>query len=59
MNRKLFSAAILATAIVSATACKKDKSTPNYAKADDFMASHAIKEQSFTGNAGAGFTITG
>jgi len=59
MNRKLFSAAILATAIVSATACKKDKSTPNYAKADDFMASHAIKIQSFTGNAGAGFTITG
>ena len=59
MKATLLSAAILATAIVSVTACKKDKSTPNYAKADDFMASHAIKEQSFTGNAAAGFTITG
>lgn len=59
MKASLLSAAILATAIVSVTACKKDKSTPNYAKADDFMASHAIKEQSFTGNAATGFTITG
>jgi len=59
MKATLFSAAILATAIVSVTACKKDKSTPNYAKADDFMASHAIKEQSFTGNAATGFSITG
>ncbi|OQP64846.1 hypothetical protein A3860_19010 [Niastella vici] len=59
MKASLLSAAILATAIVSVTACKKDKSTPNYAKADDFMASHAIKEQSFSGNAAAGFTITG
>jgi hypothetical protein len=59
MKATLLSAAILTTAIVSITACKKDKSTPNYAKADDFLASHAIKEQSFTGNAGAGFTITG
>jgi hypothetical protein len=59
MKATLLSAAILTTAIVSITACKKDKSTPNYAKADEFMASHAIKEQSFTGNAGTGFTITG
>jgi len=59
MKATLLSAAILTTAIVSITSCKKDKSTPNYAKADDFMASHAIKEQSFTGNAGTGFTITG
>ncbi|THU33579.1 hypothetical protein FAM09_25895 [Niastella caeni] len=57
--KALLSAAILTTAIVSITACKKDKSSPNYAKADDFMASHAIKQQSFTGNAGTGFTITG
>lgn len=59
MNRTLLSAAILATAIVSITACKKDKSTPNYAKADDFMASHAIKEQAFSGDAGTGFTVKG
>jgi hypothetical protein len=59
MKATLLSAAILTTALVSITACKKDKSTPNYAKADDFMASHAIKEQSFTGNAGTGFTLTG
>jgi hypothetical protein len=59
MKSTLLSAAILATAIVSVTACKKDKSTPNYAKADDFLASHAIKVQSFTGNAGTGFSIIG
>ena len=59
MKATLLSAAILTTAIVSITACKKDKTTPNYAKADDFMASHAIKEQSFTGNASSGFSITG
>jgi hypothetical protein len=60
MKATLLSAAILTTAIVSITACKKDKSTPpNYAKADEFMASHAIKEQSFTGNAATGFSITG
>jgi len=59
MKATLLSAAILATAIVSLPACKKDKSTPNYAKADDFMTSHAIKAQSFTGNAGTGFTIIG
>lgn len=59
MKATLLSAAILATAIVSVTACKKEKSTPNYAKADDFLASHAIKEQSFTGNAATGFSITG
>lgn len=59
MKATLLSAAILATAMTSITACKKDKSTPNYVKADDFMASHAIKEQSFTGNAASGFTITG
>jgi hypothetical protein len=59
MKATLLSAAILTTALVSITACKKDKSTPNYAKADEFMASHAIKEQSFTGNAGTGFTLTG
>jgi hypothetical protein len=59
MKATLLSAAILTTAMVSITACKKDKSTPNYAKADEFMASHAIKEQSFTGNAATGFIITG
>jgi hypothetical protein len=59
MKATLLSAAILTTAIVSITACKKDKSTPNYAKADDFLASHAIKAQSFTGNAGTGFSIIG
>ncbi|HEX6431609.1 MAG TPA: hypothetical protein VF008_28155 [Niastella sp.] len=59
MKATLLSAAILTTAIVSITACKKDKSTPNYAKADDFLASHAIKQQSFTGNAAAGFSIIG
>jgi hypothetical protein len=59
MKATLLSAAILATAITSITACKKDKSAPNYAKADDFMASHAIKEQSFTGNAATGFSVTG
>src|SRR5688572_17413372 len=59
MKSTLLSAAILATVIVSVTACKKDKSTPNYAKADDYMASHAIKVQSFTGNAAAGFSVIG
>jgi hypothetical protein len=60
MKAILLSATILTTALVSMTACKKDKSTPpNYAKADDVLAAHAIKQQSFTGNAGAGFTITG
>ena len=59
MKSTLLSAAILATAIVSVTACKKDKSTPNYAKADEFLASHAIKVQSFMGNASAGFSIIG
>ena len=60
MKTTLLSTAIVATAIISLSACKKDKSTPpNYAKADDFMASHALKTQSFTGNATAGFSITG
>jgi hypothetical protein len=59
MKRNLFSAAILAAAISTMPACKKDKGTPDYAKADDFMATHAIKEQSFTGNANTGFTIVG
>ena len=59
MKTTLLSTAIVAT-LISLTACKKDKSTPpNYAKADDIMAAHAIKIQSFTGNAGAGFTVTG
>ncbi len=44
MKATLLSAAILTTALVSMTACKKDKSTPpNYAKADDVLAAHAIK----------------
>jgi hypothetical protein len=59
MKTTLLSAAIFTTAIVSLSACKKDKGTPDYARADDFMTTHAIKEQTFTGNAGAGFTITG
>lgn len=60
MKATLLSAAILTTALATMTACKKDKSTPpNYAKADDVLAAHAIKQQSFTGNADAGFTITG
>lgn len=60
MKTTLLSTAIAATAIISLSACKKDKSTPpNYAKADDFMTSHAIPTQSFSGNATAGFTITG
>jgi hypothetical protein len=58
MKTKLFSAAILAI-VVGISACKKDKSTPDYAKADDFMASHAIPVQSFTGNATTGFAIIG
>jgi hypothetical protein len=59
MKATLLSAAILTTAFVSMTACKKDKTTPTYAKADEVLAAHAIKQQSFTGNASAGFTITG
>ncbi|WP_133054736.1 hypothetical protein [Niastella populi] len=60
MKATLLSAAILTTALATMTACKKDKGTPpNYAKADDVLAAHAIKQQSFTGNADAGFTITG
>jgi hypothetical protein len=60
MKTTLLSAAILAITIATIPACKKDKSTPpNYAKADDFLAAHAIPTQTFTGNAGTGFTIIG
>lgn len=59
MKTSLLSAAILATVIAIAPACKKDKAAPDYARADSFMETHAIPAQTFTGNAGTGFTITG
>jgi hypothetical protein len=59
MKRTLLSTTLLAIAITSITACKKDKSTPEYAKADALLASYAIRDQSFSGNATTGFTITG
>lgn len=60
MKTTFLSAAILATMIAIVPACKKNKdSVPNFAKADDFMARHAIPTQSFTGNATTGFSIIG
>ena len=60
MKTTFLSAAILATVIAIVPACKKNKDVaPNFANADNFMASNAIPTQSFTGNATAGFTITG
>lgn len=59
MKSTLFSAAMIAAALATLSACKKDKDKPNYAKADDVLAAHAIPTQSFTGNATTGFSITG
>lgn len=59
MKKTLFAASMIAAAITSLTACKKNNDAPQYAKADDFWISHAIPVQSFTGNAATGFTITG
>lgn len=60
MKTNLLSAAILATVISLVPACKKNKdATPVYERADAFLERHAVPTQTFTGNAGAGFTITG
>src|SRR5436190_14629069 len=59
MNSKLFSTTLLA-AVIAFSSCKKNNdTTPNYAKADDFFASHGAATQTFTGDAGTGFSITG
>ncbi len=59
MKCRLFSAAILAAAIATFSACKKSQEKPAYAKADDVFAAHAILTQTFSGDASTGFTITG
>lgn len=59
MKTKFSTLLFVAAAILSLSACKKNKDLPAFAKADDFWASHKIEAQSFTGNAGTGFSITG
>jgi hypothetical protein len=59
MKTNILSALILATSLVSFSACKKDKVTPDYARADDFWATHALPVQTFSGNAATGFSVTG
>lgn len=46
-------------AILSLSACKKNKDVPAFANADNFWATHKIEAQSFTGDATTGFSITG
>jgi hypothetical protein len=59
MKSSIIAASVIAAAITSLISCKKNNDAPQYAKADDFLASHAIPTQSFTGSAATGFTITG
>ena len=46
-------------AILSTVACKKNNDKPVFVKADEVLAKNAIPSQSFTGDAGTGFTIRG
>jgi len=59
MKTKFSTIGFVAAAILSLSACKKNKDIPAFAKADDFWASHKIEAQTFTGNATTGFSITG
>lgn len=59
MKTNLITSALL-TAVIAFSSCKKHSdATPNYAKADDFLSERAPATQTFTGNAGTGFSITG
>lgn len=49
----------MAAAIFSLAACKKNNDKPAFVRVDDILAKNAIPAQSFTGNAGTGFTIIG
>lgn len=59
MKTKFSTIGFVAAAILSLSACKKNKDIPAFAKADDFWASHKIEAQTFTGDAATGFSITG
>ena len=59
MKSKLFTAGLIAAAIVTLSACKKNNDTKIFAKADDFWETHSIPTQTFTGNAATGFSIEG
>jgi hypothetical protein len=59
MKSSLFAASVIAASIATLVSCKKNNDTPQYAKADDFWASHTVPTQSFTGNAATGFSIIG
>lgn len=59
MKRSLFAATVIAASIATLVSCKKNNDAPQYAKADDFWATHKIPTQSFTGNAATGFAIVG
>jgi len=59
MKTSIITSALLA-AVIAFSSCKKhNDATPNYAKADDFLSERAPATQTFTGDAGTGFSITG
>lgn len=59
MKSSIIAASVIAASITTLISCKKNQDAPAYARADDFLASHAIPTQTFTGNAATGFIITG
>src|SRR5690348_5794003 len=59
MKTKLLTLGFVAAAFATLTACKKNNDKPVFANADDFWADHKIEAQTFSGNAGTGFSITG
>lgn len=60
MKKNLLIAGQLLAASIVMFSCKKHDSTPDTPLlASEFLASYQVPEQSFTGNAATGFTITG
>lgn len=59
MKSILKSAAVVAAALITLAACKKNNDKPAYVRAEDILAKNAIPTQTFTGDATAGFTIIG
>lgn len=59
MKSTLKSAAVVAAALISLAACKKNNDKPAFVRAEDILGKNAIPSQTFTGNAGTGFTIVG
>jgi hypothetical protein len=59
MKSILKSAAVVAAALITLAACKKNNDKPAFVRAEEILAKNAIPTQTFTGDATAGFTIIG